>query len=103
MFELRCGEHLAASSSFQTGSHVSIGPNLDDSPLSTVEDGGHVRRGYTEDELVELCRHAGLMAERTTYCSGFLSQNLAYVLRILSSVLPGWSRRDSAFKVVTVV
>jgi hypothetical protein len=43
------------------------------------------------------------MAERTTYCSGFLSQNLAYVLRILSSVLPGWSRRDSAFKVVTVV
>jgi 2-polyprenyl-3-methyl-5-hydroxy-6-metoxy-1,4-benzoquinol methylase len=70
-----------------------IGPNPDDGPLSTVEDGGHVRRGYTEDELVELCRHAGLMADRITYCSGFLSQKLACVLRILSTIhyLVGWA------------
>jgi SAM-dependent methyltransferase len=58
-----------------------------------VENGGHVRRGYTPAMLEELCREAGLKVERTSYCSGFLSQKVAGVLRLLSGIHPlaGWA------------
>ena len=44
--------------------------------VSPVEDGGHVRRGYTPRMLEELCKHAGLLVEQISYCSGFLSQKI---------------------------
>ncbi len=69
-----------------------IGPQPDDGQLSTIEDGGHVRRGYSEEDLVELCRQAGLVADEVTFCTGFVSQKLAYILRKLGSAhyLVGW-------------
>ncbi|ABW25425.1 methyltransferase [Acaryochloris marina MBIC11017] len=57
-------------------------------PFSTIEDGGHVRRGYTEAMLDELCQQAGLVLEKTSFCSGFTSQKITYLLRLLSRINP---------------
>lgn len=65
----------------------------DNGPYSVVEDGGHVRRGYTEEMLRELCEHSGLRCEKISYCSGFLSQKITSLFRCLSKVHPlfGWA------------
>ena len=60
----------------------------EDGPFSRTEDGGHVRRGYTVGMLEELCKHANLVPERFSFCSGFLSQNITFLLRNLSNAHP---------------
>jgi 2-polyprenyl-3-methyl-5-hydroxy-6-metoxy-1,4-benzoquinol methylase len=62
-------------------------PNVDyraivpehDGPFSVVEDGGHVRRGYSRDALVALCEGAGLSVSELGSCSGLLSQKATWV------------------------
>ncbi len=56
----------------------------DDGPFSKVEDGWHVRRGYTPAMLRELAREAGLAVEAIESCSGFFSQKLTAPLRRLN-------------------
>ena len=65
----------------------------DTGPYSRVEDGGHVRRGYTPAMLRELCRQAGLEVERFSYCSGFLSQKLTWLARATFTIhhVLGWT------------
>lgn len=65
----------------------------DSGPFPTVEDGSHVRRGYSEGMLQELCQEAGLICEDIAYCSGYLSQKITFLLRILSGIHPlvGWA------------
>lgn len=65
----------------------------DKGPFSQVEDGGHVRRGYTKAMIEELCTHANLIPENISYCSGFLSQKITSIQRALSRIHPlvGWS------------
>jgi SAM-dependent methyltransferase len=53
----------------------------DNGPFLPVEDGGHVRRGYTPIDLSELCAAAGLRVAAVDYCSGFLSQKITALLR----------------------
>jgi SAM-dependent methyltransferase len=73
-------------------------PSSDFGPLdrfdvvSPVEDGGHVRAGYTKESLEELCRKSGLIAQRVGFCSGFISQKLTKCLRLLDLInhLLGW-------------
>lgn len=48
-------------------------------PFSSVENGEHVRRGYTRSHLVELCEQAGLRIEEIASCSGILSQKASWV------------------------
>jgi len=55
-------------------------------PFSKYEDGGHVRRGYSEQMLRELCEIAGLKVEKIEYCSGFVSQKVTAILRILTKI-----------------
>jgi len=55
-------------------------------PFSAVEDGWHVRRGYSKVMLEELCEHSGLKVERVSYCSGYVSQKVAAVMRRLSAI-----------------
>jgi SAM-dependent methyltransferase len=57
---------------------------MDNGPFPKVEDGWHVRRGYTRAMLAELCEHCGLIPERESYCSGFLSQKIASLFRLIS-------------------
>jgi len=64
----------------------------DKGPFSKIEDGGHVRRGYTTEMIEELCKEANLISEQISYCSGFLSQKITFLLRIFSVINPlfGW-------------
>jgi SAM-dependent methyltransferase len=64
----------------------------DDGTISATEDGGHVRRGYTEEDLRRLCKDAGLAPLEIGYCSGFVSQTLTSVMRLLGRVhyMLGW-------------
>ena len=55
--------------------------NTDNGPYSKVEDGGHVRRGYSRGSLSELFSGSGFVIEEITYCSGFLSQRITTLLR----------------------
>jgi len=54
--------------------------------LSKVEDGGHVRWGYTHEDMRDLFREEGLRVISGEYISGFLSQQLTNLLRILGKV-----------------
>jgi SAM-dependent methyltransferase len=65
----------------------------DHGPFKQVEDGGHVRRGYSAAMLNELCSQAGLVPEAVSFCSGLLSQRTTTALRRLSGVhsLFGWA------------
>jgi 2-polyprenyl-3-methyl-5-hydroxy-6-metoxy-1,4-benzoquinol methylase len=57
----------------------------DNENLSAVEDGGHVRRGYSPDDLTRLCRQSGFDAMKIEYCSGVLSQKLTSVKRLMEN------------------
>jgi len=62
-------------------------------PFVPIENGGHVRKGYSAERLRELCDQAGLQAEEISFCSGFLSQKTTALLRKLANVnhLAGWA------------
>ena len=64
----------------------------DNGPFSVIEDGGHVRRGYTADDLRRLCRNADLEVLEIGSCSGFASQKITWLLRVTCRInrLLGW-------------
>lgn len=55
-------------------------------PFSFIEDGGHVRRGYTPCMLRELCAQAGFKVEEITYVSHVFSQLTTRLSRFLSKI-----------------
>jgi SAM-dependent methyltransferase len=61
-------------------------------PFLKVEEGWHVRRGYTQVMLEELCAHAGLLPAGFFYRHGFFSQKLCGLLWRLCSInfVFGW-------------
>jgi SAM-dependent methyltransferase len=81
---------------------------VDQGPFLPIENGAHVRRGYTPERLTELSRNAGLEVVEIGYCSGYLTQMitkfmraarkisfalswaLVLPLRILPPVFDGW-------------
>lgn len=56
--------------------------------ISDVEDGGHVRWGYTHEEMGALCSRAGLKILKSEYATGFISQQIIRLERLGSAVLP---------------
>lgn len=64
----------------------------DKGPFPTVETGWHVRKGYTAEDLKRLCQNANLEVDSISFCSGFLSQKITFLLRTLSKLHPifGW-------------
>jgi 2-polyprenyl-3-methyl-5-hydroxy-6-metoxy-1,4-benzoquinol methylase len=56
-------------------------------PFSKVEDGGHVRRGYSKSMLIELCEKSGMVPEEISFCSGFFSQKVTFLWRILNKLI----------------
>lgn len=60
----------------------------DNGPFEKEEQGWHVRRGYTPAMLDELCREAGLVMEKVSYCSGFISQKITAISRLLHPIHP---------------
>ena len=51
--------------------------------LSTTEDGGHVRWGYTHAELRTLLGAHGLLVVRNEYISGIITQQLTNLMRLV--------------------
>jgi SAM-dependent methyltransferase len=86
---LKPGGRLLLTTPYLLNIHISKG---DMGPFLPIENGEHVRRGYSEAMLHELCLRANLVPERFSYVSGFLSQKLTYVSRALSPIHPilGW-------------
>ena len=77
-----------------TTPNVSFRPMLGDGAISAIEDGGHVRRGYSPDDLRRISVLAGFEVEAIEYCSGLLSQKITSLLRFLLRHLPfvvGWT------------
>jgi 2-polyprenyl-3-methyl-5-hydroxy-6-metoxy-1,4-benzoquinol methylase len=61
--------------------------------LSQTEDGGHVRWGYSHDEMARLFEAAGLRVVDQGYVSGFVSQRLTNLMRRSQRVsfILGWA------------
>jgi SAM-dependent methyltransferase len=56
--------------------------------LSETEDGGHVRWGYTPEELRAILTEAGLVVEREDFLCGVASQQVTNLMRVLDRVHP---------------
>lgn len=54
--------------------------------VTPVEDGGHVRWGYTHDEFRTLLDEAGFQVESEAFISGVVSQQLANATRLLDKI-----------------
>ncbi len=65
---------------------MGIGDNKNN--LSLIEDGGHVRIGYSEKDCYSVCEGSGLEIEKIEYCSGFFSQKITSMIRFLNLILP---------------
>jgi hypothetical protein len=73
-------------------------PNFDFKPISPsdagpfplVENGDHVRRGYSAAMLRELCDDAGFVVEEVSSCSGFISQMATRLLRRVKPYRLAW-------------
>ncbi len=55
--------------------------------LSDTQDGGHVRWGYTAEEMKALFEENGLRVVAQDYVSGFVSQQLTKVMRLLGGAI----------------
>ncbi len=74
--------------------HIPMGTgDKKEESLSRIEDGRHVRMGYTKEDLKRLCSAAGLEMDIIDYCSGFFSQKITAVMRLINTVHPfaGWA------------
>jgi SAM-dependent methyltransferase len=59
--------------------------------LSLTEDGGHVRWGYTHDELREMLAESGMTVLAVAFISGFVTQKMASLrLRSLAFLPPAF-------------
>jgi len=60
----------------------------DRGPFRQVEDGGHVRRGYSPAMLRELCTEGGFEIEEIGYVSYYFSQMTTAMIRAINSTIP---------------
>ena len=56
--------------------------------LSKFEDGGHVRWGYTHEEITKILNDFGFQVEVKEYITGYISQKLIYLGRLIGKVNP---------------
>lgn len=66
----------------------------DAGPFSEIENGQHVRKGYTPERLSYLAEQAGLKVAEIGFCSGWSSQKVTTLLRHLSRRIgygPAWA------------
>jgi 2-polyprenyl-3-methyl-5-hydroxy-6-metoxy-1,4-benzoquinol methylase len=66
---------------------------IDRGPFLPIENGAHVRKGYSPEDLRDLCESAKLKVIEIGYCSGFLSQKITALMRRLNALHPllGWT------------
>jgi len=54
--------------------------------LSQFEDGGHVRWGYTHEEMTKILSNFGFRIEVKEYITGYMSQKLIYLGRLIGGI-----------------
>src|ERR1035437_5632422 len=61
--------------------------------ISAVENGDHVRWGYTHDEMRAMLAGAGLATVAEEYCSGIVSRGIGNLERSIGQLAPalGWA------------
>jgi SAM-dependent methyltransferase len=87
---LRPGGQLLMTAPFE-GHHHLYSEERDPAP---VEDGSHVRYGYTQERLREIAGGAGLQVDSEGFVSGVVSQKLTDLMRLCSARLgrmAGWA------------
>ncbi|MCU4187252.1 methyltransferase domain-containing protein [Acidiferrimicrobium sp. IK] len=65
----------------------------DTGPFEPIEDGRHVRKGYSVSRLHHLATTSGLRVDEISYCSGKASQRFTRLLRSVSHLIgyrPAW-------------
>jgi SAM-dependent methyltransferase len=65
----------------------------EDPAPSSVEDGTHVRYGYSQEQIARLAEGAGLRVAEQSFVTGFISQKLIDLMRRLTErfgLLPAW-------------
>lgn len=68
--------------------------HTEDPQPSPVEDGSHVRYGYSQERLRQIAAGAGLDVENESFISGVVSQKLTNLMRRLSArvgLFPAWA------------
>lgn len=78
---LKPGGHLLLTAPFYFGNEPSA---LGLGPYPEVENGAHVRRGYSPAMLHELCEQADLRCEDISFCTGIVSQSLTRLMRVMA-------------------
>ncbi|MHB8382862.1 MAG: class I SAM-dependent methyltransferase [Candidatus Binataceae bacterium] len=68
-------------------------PPMRGDKISAVENGDHVRWGYTHEEMRAILANAGLATVAEEYCSGLVSQKIGNLERSISALAPliGWA------------
>jgi 2-polyprenyl-3-methyl-5-hydroxy-6-metoxy-1,4-benzoquinol methylase len=66
--------------------YVPMGIGDSKKSISPIEDGGHVRIGYTPDDCKRLCAATGFEVISITYCSGFMSQKVTAFFRVIIKI-----------------
>ena len=60
--------------------------------MAVCENGNHVRRGYTFEELKNLLKEAGFEMELEESITGFISQQLINLIRIIGDISSGFGK-----------
>lgn len=55
-------------------------------PFQKVEDGSHMRKGYTANMLIELCAESGFQVDEISGCSGWFSQKITGLFRLIGRI-----------------
>ncbi len=68
-------------------------PPMRGDKISAVENGDHVRWGYTHEKMRAILADAGLATVAEEYCSGLVSQKIGNLERRISELMPmlGWA------------
>jgi 2-polyprenyl-3-methyl-5-hydroxy-6-metoxy-1,4-benzoquinol methylase len=68
-------------------------PPMRGDKISAIENGDHVRWGYTHDEMRALLSEAGLATVSEEYCSGIVSREIGNLERAVAQINPtlGWA------------
>ncbi len=84
---LKPGGRLLLTTPFK-GHNPVMGESSDRNYQSTVEDGGHVRFGYEQEELIKLVEMPGLKVKQVDYISGYFSQMFYNLWCKMDEVIP---------------